>query len=283
MTLPLLLQQANQSKVNALTGNVEHRNPNGSVDFETHRKTPAVRAFKSLFNELNDLGMGHLISGVTQAGFNQLSHFGHLWRDQFGGQTFGEAFKSAKETGDFSTVAGMLRSAEAGKRQPSGFSSFFSKFAPIGLLGAGAALTGGFGLSSLLNKGLSGVTGLASATGSAGNLLPVANTVSGSTIGKLSGQGLMGTLGGIKSAGAGLGTAVLPSSNIFSKLSNLSKISNLRQNSDETVIQPRFSMGATLNHPSVRGNFTDRGNLAVRRFSLKDNLPRFSNLQRILA
>lgn len=115
-----------------------------------------------------------------------------------------DAFKNK----DLASVRDALVKGSAASFQSHGPSSGLIKLAPLAILGAGAALTGGFGLTGLLN----GVGAAPSGAATSGGLFG-GTGVAGSSVANLSAQGLLGT--GALSGTAGGGGLMGSIANLF--------------------------------------------------------------------
>jgi len=174
---------------------------------------------------------------------------------------FEQAFSHGESTGDWKPMADFYDAAKYGNRKyhRSGFFGTGIDFMPHSLtdaalmFGGAAAGLGAFsglgvggvvpgsgvaGTANSLANVSGGFTNAAAGASAAGNAIPALNatsiggsTVAGSGVGALSGQGLMGTLGGISSAGAGtlgttLGSSVINGGSSLSDLLSLRNVAN---------------------------------------------------------
>lgn len=189
-------------------------NPNLDGIKDTILQIDSDKAWRNNDQLFKDAGIE--IPFLSKAGFNQLSHFG----GKYGGRSYGQALADAKASGDYSEVQGMIGHAENNKRVSSGL---IGKIAPFAVLGAGAALTGGFGLGGLLKGATQAGTSGLSAAGNAFSGISGFNAASPFASTLATGSSLSSLPAGVGSAVAGIGGAT-QSGGWLSKLKSLKNI-----------------------------------------------------------
>lgn len=186
---------------------------------------------EGVYNDLRDAGYtGKYAEYKNWGAYDSMGGIGH----EAARDLYQQALDHGKSTGDWSSMSNFMDQAQYGSRKynRSGLFGTGLSISPLGAFGLGL---GGFVAAGGLGGALGLPSGGASVT-SSGNAIPAlhaakvgGSTVAGSGVGALSGQGLMGTLGGVTSAGAGtlgttLGSAVINKGGLLSKLGALKNI-----------------------------------------------------------